>query len=231
MSLRLFLGCLILGGCLLSMGCAPKYETSSTMPDLAPPQEEDITEESSPGSLFQSGKSEYLFADNRARRTGDIVLVNIVENSSAESGASTTAESESEVDLGLQNFLGKNKFLGVSGTVGSTPAIQAGSTREFEGDGSTSRSTEVSATVAARVVDVMSNGLMQIQGAREVRVNGEKQIVAVSGLIRSRDIASDNSISSNQLADAKIEFFGRGVLADKQRPGWMTRVLDNVWPF
>ncbi|MFO8030929.1 MAG: flagellar basal body L-ring protein FlgH [Desulfohalobiaceae bacterium] len=215
----------------LGMGCAPKYETSSTMPDLEPPQEEEITEESSPGSLFQSGKSEYLFADNRARRTGDIVLVNIVENSSAESGASTTADSESEVDLGLQSFLGQDSFLGVPGTVGEASAIQAGSTKEFDSDGSTERSAQVTATVAARVVDEMSNGLMQVRGAREVRVNGENQIVAVSGLIRSRDIASNNSISSDQLADAKIEFYGRGVLADKQKPGWMTRFLDNAWPF
>ncbi|MFW6314208.1 MAG: flagellar basal body L-ring protein FlgH [Desulfohalobiaceae bacterium] len=215
---------------LLGVGCAPKYEASSAMPDLEPPEEEEITEESSPGSLFQSGHSDYLFADNRARRTGDIVLVNILETSEASSEATTTADSESEVDMGIQDFLGRDNFLGASGTVGES-AIRAGSRREFDSDGSTTRSTEVTATVAARVVDVLPNGLMQVQGVREVRVNGENQIVGVSGLIRSRDIASNNSIDSDQLADAKIEFFGRGVLADKQRPGWMTRILDNVWPF
>ncbi|MFP4213103.1 MAG: flagellar basal body L-ring protein FlgH [Desulfohalobiaceae bacterium] len=219
---------LVLG--LLGLGCAPKYENSSTMPDIEPPQEEEITEESSPGSLFQKGQSEYLFADNRARRTGDIVLVNIVEDSSAESGAETEANRDSSASVGVDSFLDQSDFLGVPGT-GQASAIEGSANNDFEGEGSTSRETSVTATVAARVVDVTPNGLMQVQGAREVRVNGENQIVGVSGLIRSRDIAADNSISSNQLADAKIEFFGRGVLADKQRPGWMTRVLDNVWPF
>lgn len=72
---------------------------------------------------------------------------------------------------------------------------------------------------------------MQVEGAREIRVNEENQIIAVRGLVRPRDIQADNTVPSSYLADARIEYFGQGVLADKNRPGWLTRILDNVWPF
>jgi flagellar L-ring protein precursor FlgH len=73
--------------------------------------------------------------------------------------------------------------------------------------------------------------VMQVEGARRIRVNNETQILVVRGLVRQRDIAADNTVSSTALAEAQIEVYGEGVLADKQRPGWMTRVLDNIWPF
>jgi len=224
------LALMCLPGVLFS-GCAPVHEKSSAMPELAPPPSERIDPVSNPGSLFQPDRADYLFADNRATRVGDIVLVNIVEMSEATSESETTADRESSLDFGVDSFFGKSSFPGLPGDIGETPLVKAGSTNEFEGEGETTLQTEVTATVAARVVRVLPNGLMQVRGGREVRVNGENQIIAVSGLIRARDIGPDNAISSNQLADAKIEYYGQGILADTQRPGWMTRMLNNVWPF
>jgi flagellar L-ring protein FlgH len=85
--------------------------------------------------------------------------------------------------------------------------------------------------VAARVTRLLGGGLMEVVGARETRVNGETQIVLVQGVARDRDIDADNTIMSTSLAEARIELYGEGVLADKQRPGWLARILDNVWPF
>jgi flagellar L-ring protein precursor FlgH len=220
--------CMLVG---LFSGCAPVHEKSSAMPELAPPPPEKIDPVANPGSLFQPDRADYLFADNRATRVGDIVLVNIVEMSEATSESETTADRESSLNFGIDSFFGKSRFPGVPGEIGETPLVKAGSTNEFEGEGETTLQTQVTATVAARVVRVLPNGLMQVRGAREVRVNGENQIMAVSGLIRTRDIGPNNAISSNQLADAKIEYYGQGILADTQRPGWMTRMLNNVWPF
>ena len=86
-------------------------------------------------------------------------------------------------------------------------------------------------TVAARVSRVMGSGLMEVVGARETRVNGETQIVVVQGVVRARDIDADNTILSTSMAEARIELYGEGVLAEKQRQGWLGRILDNVWPF
>ena len=219
----------LLGG--LFSGCAPVHETSTAMPELGAPPPEKIDPGENPGSLFQPSQADYLFADNRATRVGDIVLVNIVEMSEASSESETTADRSASLDLGVNSFFGQNQFMGLPGEIGDTPLVKAGSTNEFEGEGETSLQTQVTATVAARVVRVLTNGLMQVRGVREVRVNGENQIIAVSGLIRARDIGPENAITSNQLADAKIEYYGQGILADTQRPGWMTRMLNNVWPF
>lgn len=221
--------CLVLAAAF--SGCAPARKASTPMPSLTPPGPQPIEKVDNPGSLFQPQRAEYLFADNRATRVGDIVMVHIVEMTEASSEAETTADKESTVDVGVDSFFGKSKFLGLPGAVGETPLVGASTTNEFDSTGETTRETRIQATVAARVVRVLPNGLMEVRGGREVRVNDENQIIFVSGLIRARDIGPNNAISSNQLADAKIHLYGRGVLADKQHPGWMARIIDNVWPF
>ncbi len=183
-----------------------------------------------PGSLYDPDGAATLFADPRARRVGDIVIVKIMDSTTAKNKASTTADKKSGIDLGVSNFLGRDS-LPYLGDVGTTPMIKAGSSNSFEGQGETKRESSVKATVAARVTRVLPGRILEIMGAREMRINGETQIVAVEGLVRAQDIAADNTVESPLLADARIEFFGEGVLAEKQRPGWLARILDHVWPF
>jgi len=66
---------------------------------------------------------------------------------------------------------------------------------------------------------------------REMKVNNESQFITVTGITRPMDISSDNRIKSTYLADARIEYSGKGILADKQGPGWLMRIVDFVWPF
>ncbi|WP_045215306.1 flagellar basal body L-ring protein FlgH [Desulfonatronovibrio magnus] len=228
--------------------CAPVQQKPTPMPSYAPEPYIDSLENvhmDSP-SLFNQNRAEFLFSDNRARQVGDLVVVHVVEQSSASNRATTTADRESSINLGVNSLFGQNNMnalplntatggllpgLGPSGAVGNTPMVQANSTSEFEGTGSTTRNSTVSASISARVVRVMDNGVLQIEGARNIKVNGENQIIVVRGLARSRDVSSDNSIMSTHLADAHIEVFGQGILADKQKPGWLARLLDRVWPF
>ncbi|QJT10611.1 flagellar basal body L-ring protein FlgH [Oceanidesulfovibrio marinus] len=229
--------------CLVLAACTETKQNVQTTPVISPPPAEDIEPSiaENPGSIFNPGDAGYLFEDNRARRVGDIVLVNVVENSSSTLTATTNSEKKSSMDFGVQSaFLRKSvgvgELLGVDpldmkGNVGSTPIIQFNSDDKFEGDGDTSRTADISATVGARVVKVLPGGLMQIEGGREVRINDETQLLVVRGLVRPRDIGPDNSVLSSQLADAFIEIYGKGVLADRQKPGWLTRIIDNVWPF
>ena len=81
------------------------------------------------------------------------------------------------------------------------------------------------------VREVFPNGNLYIEGKKEIIINNERQYIILSGVIRPEDIQTDNSITSDLIADARIEYSGRGVLADKQRPGWAGRILDYVWPF
>lgn len=226
-------------------GCAPaakSRETSAVNP-AAFVRESAVSNqpalEDNPGSLFSSAQADFLVSDNRARKVGDVVLVEIVENSKGAQKADTTTNRKSDINLGVEAFFDQGhsgvipwgRTKGLSAKVGPNPMVKAGATSDFDGKGETKREGALSATVAARVIQVMPGPILQVEGAREIRVNNENQIVVVRGLVRPRDIKGDNTVPSTYLADARIEYFGQGVLGDKQKPGWATRVLDNVWPF
>lgn len=197
----------------------------------APPQER-VSSVDNPGSLYDPDGANLLFADSRARHVGDIVLIKVVETTLAKNKASTTADKDSSTDLGVSAFLGLDSLPLIPGAeVGVDSMVSSTSSSKFEGDGETKRESSITTTVAARVTRVLGGGMLEVVGARETRVNGETQIVLVQGVARDRDIDADNTIKSTSLAEAKIELYGDGVLAEKQRPGWLARILDNVWPF
>ena len=110
-------------------------------------------------------------------------------------------------------------------------AVKASLKKGFDGSGATSRKNSLSATITDIVRQVLPNGNLYIEGKKEVIINNERQYIIVSGIVRPEDIRPDNSVTSDQIADARIQYSGRGVLADKQRPGWLGRLLDLVWPF
>ena len=186
---------------------------------------------SNPGSIFNDGDAQFLFDDHRAKRVGDIVMVNVVESASAANEATTDTNRDSNSEYGVSALFGRTSIPLFGGNVGSTPVLGTNTKKEFSADGSRTRNNRVTATVAARVVNVLPDGLLRIEGARQTKVNNETQYLVVAGLIRSRDVASDNSVLSTQIADAQISYYGEGVIADKQKPGWLTRLLDNSWPF
>ena len=213
-------------------GCRATSRPPMPAAVVTPPPQERVDPARNPGSLFDPDGATMLFADARARRVGDVVLIKVVETTLAKNKASTTADKDNSMDLGVSAYLGKDKLPLIPGAeVGPDSLVQASSVSEFEGDGETKRESTISTTVAARVTRVLGGGLMEVQGARETRVNGETQIVLVQGVVRDRDIDADNTIMSTSMAEARIELYGEGILAEKQRPGWLARILDNVWPF
>lgn len=214
----------------LAAGCNTSHKSVVQPASMvAPPPEQVAQAQRNTGSLFSDSEADLLFSDNRARRVGDIVVVNIVESSTGESTADTTADRESTINLGVSSFFDRTQLGGVP--IGTTPFVNTSATTEFEGEGETTRENQVSATIGARVVRELPGNVLEVQGAREIRVNEETQIIVVKGLVRQRDIGPDNTIASTRLADARIEYFGKGILADKQKPGWVAQILDNIWPF
>lgn len=214
------------------VGCKATSRPPIPAAVVTPPPQERVPSAENPGSLFDPDGATMLFADVRAKRVGDILLVKVVETTLAKNKASTDADKENTIDLGVSDFFGRDSLPLIPGAeVGATPMVKASSKSVFKGDGETKRESSITTTVAARVSRVLGGGLMEVVGARETRVNGETQVVVVQGVARDRDIEADNSIKSTSLAEARIELYGEGVLADKQKPGWLGRILDNVWPF
>ena len=230
----------ILAALVLLGGCTAAQVQPTPMSPMVAPQAYAEPEDqiSNPGSLFSEASSQYLFDDNRARKVGDIILVKIVETSKAKQKADTTAERESSNSFSVGAALGMSRvspFMvgggALSGRVGTNPMLSTSTMSDHSATGETKRENYITATMGARIVQVLPNGVMQVQGAREIKVNNETQYMVVSGLIRQRDIDSDNSILSTQMADSRIDYYGKGVLADKQKAGWLSRLLETVWPF
>lgn len=181
------------------------------------------------GSLWQAS-STGLADDLKARRRGDIITVVISEQASASKQASTGTNRGSSLSAGIPKLLGL-ETTGISNWADLSQLLNASFSSKFDGSGSTSRQETLQATISAKVLDVLANGNMTIEGRRNVKVNNEDQIIVLSGTVRSRDITTDNTVSSALIADARIAYSGKGVISDRQKPGWLMNAVDWAWPF
>lgn len=184
-----------------------------------------------PGSLFRTGgPGASLFTDARAFRIEDLVVVRIEENADAERRAETETSRESESEANISAFLGQ--LAKINKVDPDFAAELAGrSSSAFSGKGSTGRTERFTATVPAVVRQVLPNGNLFIEGHRVVLVNDEEQHFYISGVVRPIDIDEANSVKSSMVADAEIEFTGRGVLTAAQQQGILSRYLGWIWPF
>jgi len=234
---RLFLfaaAAVLLAPLALMAGCASKYE-EMPMPVLTEPVYEEQDPAQNPGSLFDANRSEFLYDDNRASRVGDIVLVQVAEESNSRIKSETKAKKDNSNNISVTAMpsAGLIGHMPLAGKLGAKAGmdLDTSTVTDLKSNGETKQESEFEAVVATRIVRRLPGNLLQVEGARRIRVNNETQFLVVRGLIRQRDIASNNTIPSTSLAEAQIEIFGQGVLADKQRPGWLTRILDNIYPF
>ncbi|MBW1753418.1 MAG: flagellar basal body L-ring protein FlgH [Deltaproteobacteria bacterium] len=188
------------------------------------------------GSLWSDVSGVDLFSDSRARKVGDIVTVRIVEDPEAELNANTKTSRSSSINASTLKFLGYMQALAeknprLAQNPGTDNLISATLGMDFDGKGSSDRDGHVKAFIAAVVERVLPNGNLYINGKREIKVNNEMQFITISGIIRPEDISPTNEISSTYVASARILYAGKGPVADKQKPGWLGRVVDYVWPF
>ncbi|MDO8425902.1 MAG: flagellar basal body L-ring protein FlgH [Deltaproteobacteria bacterium] len=189
-----------------------------------------------PGSIWPGETSRNgLFQDLRARNIGDIVTIEVSEKTSAIKEATTSTARNSSEDIAIQKFLGLPLNFGMKNFLNQgnpfSPEVQSSYEAKFDGSGTTKRSGELNATIAARVVEILKNGNLVLEGKKDTIVNNELQYIVLSGIVRPEDITKANTVSSTLVSDARIEYSGKGVVADEQSPGWMRRILDNVWPF
>lgn len=188
------------------------------------------------GSLWTDMKSNgALFLDYKARNIGDIVIVQIIESSSASNTNTTQASKTSNYDASVNNFLGMPMSLGIKNFLGMgnkfNPSVGAQTTNDFQGDGSKQKADSVQATIAARIIDILPSGNLVIEGNREIVVDQEKQFISVKGVIRQKDIDANNVVLSTSIADAQIAYSGKGMLSDVNKKGWLAHFVDWVWPF
>jgi flagellar L-ring protein precursor FlgH len=216
----------------LVYGCATAI---SQLPPKPPKYvyREQKAESRSVNSLWSDRAS--LYEDVKARRLNDLVTINVVENITGSGTADTSTSRKSTLDASVQSFFGVPTNLGLKNLFGHgntfSPEVQGSAQDDFTGSGATTRQGTLVGTITAKVVEVLPNDNLVLQASKEITINNEKQILVLRGIVRPDDILVDNTVLSSRVADAQVYFVGDGVIQDKQRQGWLVRVLDNVWPF
>ncbi len=179
------------------------------------------------GSLWRSDQpASMLFTDARALREQDLVVVKVEEIADAHRNADTDLGRKSDFGFDIAAFL---KVAGVTDTAVEAK-LAAGLDSNFRGTGNVRRAERLTATVPALVRTVLPNGNLFIEGHRVVLVNQEEHHFYISGVVRPIDIDQQNSIKSSMIADAEVEFTGRGNLTDNERQGWLTRFFNWISP-
>ena len=194
--------------------------------------------EASPNSLWRPGARAF-FKDQRAKQVGDVLTVTVnIQNESAQLGNDTRRTRQNvretasfpSVPKMILRAVGAGAATGGKGATATT-AVDATSGSDFEGKGSIQRSESVNIQLAAVVLQTLPNGNLAVAGRQEVRVNSELRELQVAGVIRPEDIASDNTIPWNKIAEARISYGGRGTLSDVQQPRYGQQVFDIIFPF
>jgi flagellar L-ring protein precursor FlgH len=185
------------------------------------------------GSIWPGENTNNLIcSDKKARYINDIVTIIISETAAGGNKASTSTSRNTNTSAAITSLFGiENAIIGNNATMGGKIGLGGTSTNALKGDGDTSRNSTLEARISARVLRVFENGNLLIEGRRQVTVNAEDQFIIITGIVRTDDIAAENTVASQYIADARIVYTGDGVINDKMRPGWLTRVVDWVWPF
>lgn len=219
---RLITLALLLGTAALS-GCAtvspplhdPEYAPAEPM-SMQPPVQNN-------GAIYQAGFGMRLFEDQRARRVGDMLLVLLTENTSASKTATTSTTKDQDFDIGIPTVLGKSRDWVES---------NASAGRDFEGEGESSQSNQISGEITVTVARVYPNGNMLVKGEKVMTINQGDEFVRFAGIVRQADVTPENTVLSTRVANAKITYGGKGAIADSNSQGWLARFFNSpVFPF
>lgn len=182
----------------------------------------------SPGAIWTPIAQFADFArDLRASQVNDLVTIVVSEQASAVTTGATKSARKSSASASVTSLAGLKSPTGALSNLANASGNVA-----LDGSGSTSRQTAITTTLSARVVGVLPNGYLVLEGTKDVQVNSEYQTVTVRGVIRPADLAADNSVQSNRLAQMEIKLNGKGVVGDAiRRPNILYRVLLGILPF
>lgn len=237
MTLNRILRLLTTGALLLALqACASTPRKDPSFASARPIQP--VVTQNNTGGIYQAGQVLALFEDMKARRVGDTLTVVLVESTSASKNAKTNTKKENTVDIASPTVFGSGvqfdapRWMPLANRANNDLSVGLSSSKEFKGEGDASQGNSLSGNITVTVAEVLSNGNLVIRGEKLLTLNQGDEHVRISGIVRPVDIRSDNSILSNQVADAQIIYTGNGMIADSNDMGWLARVFSSKWwPF
>ena len=179
------------------------------------------------GAIYKQNQSGLFAMESRAHRVGDILTVSFTESFAAtkSQNAASSKTSDSKVTLPniLENLAGKD-------LIPESTDLSAGTEQSFTGSGSSNQSNSLSGLISVHVVRVFGNGNLEILGQKKLTLNNGDEYIRVSGIVRPRDISSDNVVPSDRIANADIDYVGAGDTAASGKKGWYSKFLETVSP-
>ena len=225
---RLATRSVMLVGLLALAGCSsinPTPSTSVHQPMSARPMPATPDPAQVNGSIFAAGGGRGLFEDRRAARVGDLITVTLAERTNATKQANTSTERESTLTGGLTNSSG----LPVGGLKGLN--IEAGVQNDFSGTGSSAANNTFNGTITVTVIEVFANGNLLVSGEKMLSINQGNEFIRFSGVVNPVHLSASNTVQSTQVADARMEYKGSGIVDEANTMGWMQRFFTAILPF
>ena len=185
-------------------------------------------------SLWTKETAVSLYADHKANRVGDIITVLVMESNSASRNTSTKTEKKSDLSASISSFVNGNiqdKLFPGGGATVQKPELGTTSQTKFEGKGAVNNSGTLNSRFAVRVVDVLPNKNLIIEGVRRTSFSGESQTIVLRGTVRPQDVTPINTVYSYHLADVSIALKDEGAVSDAQKKGWFSKLWGKVSPF
>lgn len=214
---------LALIGLLALSACTPFPKVDITEPTTARPVPPAAVA-SNNGAIFQTASYRPMFEDVRARYIGDTLIIALNEKLNASKKATSNVEHKGDMSVDIpiiQGFPGKS-FQGA--------ALSANSGNKYDGQGSTESSNLFTGTITVTVTDVLSNGNLVVGGEKQIGISKNAEILRFTGVVNPSTIVK-NTVSSTQVADARIDYRGQGQIDEAQAMGWLARFFLTFMPF
>ena len=212
-------------GCMTSGNRAVLQDDPYYSPMVPEPSAEQLIQT---GSLFDAYSANDLYSDKKAVRVGDIITVMLNESTQASKSAKT--ETDKATEIGLEPIVG----LGGNNINIGSESIQLGLTSDasYSGDAKSNQSNSLSGNISVNVMRVLPNGNLMIRGEKWLTLNTGEEFIRLEGIIRASDVAADNTVESNRIANARIQYSGKGEMQDAQTSGWLSQFfMSALFPF
>jgi flagellar L-ring protein FlgH len=209
---------LLLAGC-TSLPNSAKPDDPAFAPTI--PEEDAINVDPS-GSIFNQGQANSIYSDIKAHRVGDLITVQLSESTTAKKNANSQQGKNSDLGLNALKLGGDTVTLN-----GYDTSASMGGTNSFKGQSKADQSNSLQGNISVSVIRVLPNGNLMVRGEKWLMLNNGNEYIRITGLLRSEDVNADNTVLSQRIANARIQYGGTGDFANSQERGWLAQFFNG----
>jgi len=224
-SLSCFTLVLTILGTLMLSACVEVNLKQPESFEPAIPESQTLPKTYSNGSIYQENTALRLFEDHRARKVGDILIIVLNESTNASKSATTSTSKENSIDSSITSLLRTTPASAIRPLLTNS----TDSSSSFSGSGDSAQKNSITGTIAVTVEKVLANGNLLIRGQKRIWINQGEEFIQFTGIVRQTDIATDNSVQSSRVANARIKYSGKGQVANSNVEGWLSKFFNSKW--